>query len=167
MKLPLSSNQLKAILGESFVASLAATVGVLLLDLPIWAVFIGWIAFFTRGITATNGAINLVCVLAGLGIGIAAATANIYLEPHLGRFTVTLTVLAVTFVVLTFQALPTFNNLLGFFLGLVCYFASGLPPTFESYLALAVATALGILAGLLASLVKVRFTGGVKPQAGH
>ena len=59
--------------------------------------FIGWIAFFTRGVTARHGLINLACVLAGLAIGMLAGAAGAAL------------------VVLSLGLLPEFNNLFGFF----------------------------------------------------
>ena len=36
------------------------------LSLPVWAMFIGWVAFFTRGLTARSGAVNAACVALGL-----------------------------------------------------------------------------------------------------
>lgn len=59
---------LKVVLGESAVASTAATL-VLLLELPVWAMFVGWIAFFTRGLNVRSGLINLLCVLIGMALG--------------------------------------------------------------------------------------------------
>ncbi|MCY1423308.1 hypothetical protein D9M71_390170 [compost metagenome] len=150
----MSMNHFKAIFGESVVACLAATLCALLIDVPVWAMFIGWIAFFTRGITARDGAINLACVLIGLAIGIAAGAAGAALAPSLGAWSITPLVLLVTLVVLSLQVLPVINNVLAFFLGLVCYFASHLPPALDTFIELATASALGVIAGLLASLVK-------------
>ncbi len=146
-------NTFKAILGESIVASIAATISLLILDVPIWATFLGWIAFFTRGITPRDGMINLACVLSGLAIGIAAALVAGVVTPYLGELTLPLIVLAATFVILSMRLLPTINNLLACFLGLVCFFASTLPPQFASFIELSAALSLGVLAGLLASLV--------------
>ncbi|MCY1307789.1 hypothetical protein D9M70_577450 [compost metagenome] len=79
--------------------------------------------------------------------------------------TITPVALVVTLVVLSLRLLPVFNNLQGFFLGVVCYFASQLPPTFGAFVELAMALALGVFAGLLASLVQKRW-GGQKRQTG-
>ncbi|MNC36704.1 hypothetical protein D3C75_852400 [compost metagenome] len=151
-------NHCKAILGESLLACLAATICALVIDVPVSAMFIGWIAFFTRGITARDGAINLVCVLIGLVIGIAAGSASAMLAPYLGAFTITPVALSVTLVVLSLRLLPVINNLLGLFLGVVCYFASHLPATLDTFVELSIASALGVIAGLLASLVQKRWS---------
>ena len=145
-------NTFKAILGESIVASIAATISLLILDVPIWATFLGWIAFFTRGITPRDGMINLACVISGLIIGIATAQLAVVMTPYLGELTLPLVVLAATFVILSMRSLPIINNVLAFFLGLVCYFASSLPPQVASFIELSAALALGVLAALLASL---------------
>lgn len=155
----MNMNQFKAIFGESIVACLSATLCALLIDVPVWAMFIGWIAFFTRGITARDGAINMVCVFIGLAIGITAGGAGAALEPVLGAWSITPVVLVVTLIVLSLQVLPVINNVLAFFLGLVCYFASHLPPTLDTFVELATASALGVIAGLMASLVKRRWSG--------
>lgn len=157
MSQSMSMNQFKAIFGESIVACLAATTCALLVEAPAWAMFIGWIAFFTRGITACDGAINLACVLIGLAIGIAAGMAGVALAPHLGAWSITPLVLVVTLVVLSLQVLPLINNVLASFLGLVGYFASQLPATFDTFVQLSTASTLGAIAGLLASLVKKHY----------
>ncbi|MNG33500.1 hypothetical protein D3C84_1197690 [compost metagenome] len=71
----------------------------------------------------------------------------------------------VTLLVLSLRQLPVFNNLQAFFLGLVCYFASHLPPALDTFVELAMALALGVFAGLLASLVQKRW-GGPRRQTG-
>lgn len=152
-------NTFKAILGESIVASIAATISLLILDVPIWATFLGWIAFFTRGITPRDGMINLACVLSGLAIGIAAALVADVMTPYLGELTLPLVVLAATFAILSMRLLPVINNLLACFLGLVCFFASALPPQFASFIELSAALILGVIAGLLASLVAKHWGG--------
>ncbi|WP_218277730.1 MULTISPECIES: DUF1097 domain-containing protein [Pseudomonas] len=149
MRHTLRLNTLKAILGESVLACVAATLCVLL-RIPVSAMFIGWIAFFTRGITARDGLINLGCMLIGLAIGIASEL----LAPHLGALTITPVALLVTVVVLSLRGLPVFNNLLSLFLGVVSFFASHLATTLATFLELSLACALGVLAGLLASRVQ-------------
>lgn len=51
-------------------ASLAAA-SALAFSLPVWAMFVGWIAFFTRGLTTRSTIENLGCVWLGLGVGSA------------------------------------------------------------------------------------------------
>ena len=155
----MNMNQFKAIFGESIVACIAATLCALLIDVPVWAMFIGWIAFFTRGITVRDWAINMICVFIGLAIGITAGLAGAALEPALGVWSITPVVLMVTMVVLCLQVVPVINNVLAFFLGLVCFFASHLPPTLDTFFELGTASAIGVSAGLMASLVKKYYSG--------
>jgi hypothetical protein len=155
----ISLNQFKAVFGESIVASIAATLCATLLNVPVWAMFIGWIAFFTRGVSTRDCAINMTCVLIGLGIGITAGLAGRALEPALGVWSITLVVLMATMVVLSLQVLPVINNVLAFFLGLVCFFASHLPPSLDTFVELGTASALGVCAGLMASLIKKYYSG--------
>ncbi|WP_394843184.1 DUF1097 domain-containing protein [Pendulispora brunnea] len=149
----MASAQWKITVGESLVASAAATVSFVLLDLPVWAMFIGWIAFFTRGVDFRHGAINFACVLVGLACGMGAAVGLHALGPHLGPWTISVVVFSVAMVVVSLRLVPVFNNLLGFFLGLVSYFASHLPPSAETFAKLGVAAAVGSIAGWLASRV--------------
>ena len=150
------SPYLKVVVGESMVASSAATLSALVLEVPIWAMFVGWIAYFTRGLTLRDGAINLVCVLMGIVLGIGAAHALSLLAPHLGAFAISAVVFAITVIALSLAKAPVVNNLLGFFLGLVAYFASHLPPSLSTFAELAIAAAVGAIAAFLAHALQKR-----------
>lgn len=141
---------LKIVLGESVVASSAATLSALMLEVPVWAMFVGWLAFFTRGLNLRHGLVNLACVLIGVGLGIGAAHTLDELGQHLGAYALTVVVFAITGIALTLAKAPVFNNLLGFFLGLVAYFASHLPPSLGTLLQLGLAAAVGTAAALVA-----------------
>lgn len=154
---------LSTVLAESVIASSAATFSLLVLELPVWAMFVGWIAYFTRGLNWRNGLINLACVLIGLAMGVGAAHLLAWTGPVLGPFAISAAVMAVTVVALSLAKLPVFNNVLGFFLGLVAYFASHLPPTPTSFAQLGVAAAIGTLAGFLAHALARRAS--AKPAA--
>lgn len=45
---------LRMTVAESLVTA-AAAAAVLLLGLPLWAMFVGWISYYTRGVTAATG----------------------------------------------------------------------------------------------------------------
>lgn len=145
------ASQLTITVGESIIAALAATLSALVLELPVWAMFVGWISYFTRGLTLRHGVVNLACVLAGIALGIAAGASMQALSPQLGAATLTLVVFAVALVVLSLRHVPVFNNLLGFFLGLVAYFASHQPPAWTSFVDLGLATGIGTAAAFLAA----------------
>lgn len=128
-------------------ASLAAA-SALAADLPVWAMFIGWIAFFTRGLTTRSTLENLGCVWLGLAIGALATAAIGMLAPQLGLpVALPLVVFVVALVVVALRGLPVLNNLLGYFLGLVAWFAAHLEPGFEHVAQLAGASAMGAIAG--------------------
>lgn len=148
--------RVKVTLGESTVAALAATASAMLFEVPVWAMFVGWIGYFTRGPTLRQGAINFACVLVGIAVGLAAGAAMQGLAPQLGVFTLPVVVFAVATVVLSLRHLPVFNNLLCFFLGLVAYFASHLAPGWDAFAELGVAAGVGTAAAGLASLLHQR-----------
>lgn len=154
------ATHLKVVLGESAVASSAATLCVAVFEVPVWAMFIGWISFFTRGANFRHGLVNLACVLGGVTLGIGAASLLSLLTPHLEVFAVGAVVFAITVVTLSLAKAPVFNNLLGFFLGLVAYFASHQPPSFAAFGSLALAAALGTTAAFLAHSLQKRLQQG-------
>lgn len=150
------STSLKVVIGESVIASLAATLSVLVFDIPVWAMFIGWISFFTRGLTFRHGGINLACVMIGVALGIAAAHALAGLTPVLGRYAISAVVFGVTVIALSLARMPVFNNLLGIFLGLVGFFALHSPPSLSTFGVLALAATLGATAAFLAHALQHR-----------
>lgn len=128
-------------------ASLAAATS-LALSLPVWAMFVGWIAFFSRGLTTRSTFENLGCVWLGLCIGALAALGISLLAPTLGfGLALPTVVFAVALIVVALRGLPVLNNLLGYFLGLVAWFASHLEPSLGGLVLLASASAIGSLAG--------------------
>ncbi len=144
------STRLKVVLGESVVASSAATLSVMAFEVPVWAMFVGWISFFTRGLNLKAGAVNLICVLTGVVMGIGAAHAMAALTPVMGGYAISVVVFAITVIALSLAKAPVFNNLLGFFLGLVAYFASHQPPSFTAFWMLGLAATLGTTAAFIA-----------------
>ncbi|CUR48261.1 DUF1097 domain-containing protein [Alloalcanivorax xenomutans] len=144
------SDHLKIVIGESVIASSAATLSVMAFEVPVWAMFVGWISFFTRGLNLKQGVINLACVLIGVALGIGAAQVMAVLTPLLGSYAISAVVFAVTVIALSLAKAPVFNNLLGFFLGLVAYFASHQPPSVMAFGILALAATLGAAAAFAA-----------------
>lgn len=137
-------------MGESIIASSFATMSVIVFDVPVWAMFVGWISFFTRGVNFKQGLINLACVMIGVMLGIGAAHALGALTPILDRYAISVVVFAITIVALSLAKAPVFNNLLSIFLGLVAYFALHLPQSIVTLEVLALATTLGATAAFLA-----------------
>ena len=153
MRRSVSMSPIKAIVGESVLACLIASFCALLIDVPVWAMFIGWITFFTGGYTAREGGGSWGCAVGGLTIGALAGLASEHMASCLGTLTVIPVALVVTLLVLSLKWLPVFNNVLGYFLGTVCYFASRLPPSLATWADLAIALSLGVVGGFLASVM--------------
>ncbi|MGH8842920.1 MAG: DUF1097 domain-containing protein [Advenella sp.] len=144
------STHIKVVIGESLIASSAATLSVLTFEVPIWTMFVGWISFFTRGLNLRQGIVNLACVLIGVMLGIAAAHAQATLTPYLGTYAISAVVFAITIIALSLAKAPAVNNLPAVFLGLVAYFALHQPPSMSTFGMLTLATTLGAIAAFLA-----------------
>ena len=59
----------------TLIAAVAAALGTAAMEsvaLPVWAMFVGWVAFFTGGLNARDSVITLSCVLLGIAFGIGA-----------------------------------------------------------------------------------------------
>jgi hypothetical protein len=137
-------------------ASLAAAAN-LALSLPVWVMFVGWIAFFSRGLTTRSTFENLGCVWLGLGIGALAALSIPQLAPSLGLgLALPAVVFAVALVVVALRGLPVLNNLLAYFLGLVTWFAGHQEPSLGGLALLASASAIGSIAGWISHYLPPR-----------
>ncbi|MFG1278561.1 DUF1097 domain-containing protein [Xanthobacter autotrophicus] len=128
-------------------AALAAATS-LALTLPVWAMFVGWIAFFTRVQDTRTSVENLVCIGLGMVIGLLASLAIPQMAANFGLGVgLPIVVFVVALVVVGLRGLPVLNNLLGYFLGLVARFAAHLDPSLESVVQLFTASAVGSIAG--------------------
>lgn len=144
-----------------FTAVAAATAALaagssLLLSLPVWAMFVGWVAFFSRGLTLRDGLVNLGCVLMGIVFGMGAALSIGALSPTFGLFALPIVVFVVAMVVVSLRATRTMNNIVAYFLGLIAYFAAHLAPSLESFFELGGAASLGSFAGWLSHTIQRR-----------
>lgn len=160
MRQAFAPDNLKITIAEALITALAAAVAILT-ELPIWAMFVGWIAYFTRGRDLRNGLINLGCVGIGLVLGVAAAAVLGSLGGPPSLAAQAGVVFAVALVVLSLRFLPVFDNLLGFFLGLVAWFAAHQPPGIDGFAMLGLAATLGTTAGWLAHSMQQRLTRAV------
>ncbi len=128
-------------------AALAAA-GSMTLSLPVWAMFIGWIAFFTRVHSTRTAFENLACVGLGMLIGVLASISIPQLAAIVGPgLGLPIVVFLVALVVVPLRGLPVLNNLLGYFLGLVAWFAAHPEPSLESVVQLFAASVVGSFAG--------------------
>jgi len=137
----------------AFVAALAASLS-LMLAAPPWAMFMGWVAYFTRKPSLAEGLRTFACILAGLSLGAWATMAVGALGPALGSLVLPAVVFATGFAVIATRGLPLLNNLLGYFIGLITFFAAHPEPTLGSIGELAGATGLGSIAGWAAQAIE-------------
>ncbi|WP_017957201.1 DUF1097 domain-containing protein [Rhizobium leguminosarum] len=126
----------------------------LLLTLPPWVMFMGWVAYFTRRPSAAEGFQSWVCTVLGLCVGAAAVLAVPLLAPTLGSVAFPVVVLCVALTVISTRGLPVLSNLLGYFIGLITFFAAHLEPEFSSIAKLGSATAIGSIAGWVVQTVE-------------
>jgi len=158
------SHRMRRVLLSSGITSIAAvsagvaTVLSAALALPVWAMFIGWVAFYTRGVSARDGAINVICVVLGITVGMAATLALGVVGPSLGALALPSVVFVVAVVVVSLRAAPVVNNGLCYFLGLIAFFASHLQPSLLAVMELGSASALGSLAGWIAHYLQRRMS---------
>lgn len=134
------------------IAALAAFVALLLGWAP-WIMFMGWVAYFTRP-TPSDGLQTYICVVVGLALGAVAVLSAAALAPGLGAAALPIVVFAIACIVIGTRGLPIMNNLLGYFLGLITFFAAHMNPTAASIGALAAAIAIGFAAGILSQRIQ-------------
>ncbi|GLK80092.1 DUF1097 domain-containing protein [Methylopila turkensis] len=124
-----------------------------------WAMFVGWVAYFTRPISAAEGLKTGLCVWLGITLGAGAALALGALTPTLGQASIIPVVFVAASIVLAFRSTPPFENVLAWFLGLITFFASHLAPSLLSIAELCAAASLGIAAGWAAQRLQAKVSG--------
>lgn len=152
---PLQPRNLTITVVEALVTA-AAAAAALLAGLPLWVMFVGWISYYTRGVTNRDGLLNLAGVFIGLLIGLGAALLLGQFGPEPTLLERVGLIFGVAMVVLSLRFLPKVNNLLAFFLGLVTFFAAHAEPALASLIPLAAAAAIGAAGGAIAHALQLR-----------
>jgi hypothetical protein len=129
----------------AIVAAIAATTSASL-GWPVWAMFMGWVAFFTRGHSAKEGLFSYLCLAAGVVMGTAAVMAVGALVPQIGPLAFGIVVFAVAMIVVSLRIAGPMNNIPAYFLGLITFFAAHVKPGLIEVLELLAVSALGSLA---------------------
>lgn len=137
------------------IAALAATTSAGL-GWPVWAMFIGWVAFFTGGHSGKGALRSYGCVVIGLSLGAIAALVVGTLMPMIDYFAFGLVVFVVAILVVSLRAAPFLNNIPAYFLGLIAFFAAHLPPSLLSVIELAAVSGLGMVAAWAAHRLQQR-----------
>jgi hypothetical protein len=122
-----------------------------LIAVPPWAMFMGWVAYYTRGHSGRDGLVNYACLALGIGLGLIAVMAVGALAPSFGTFALPVVVLLVATLVVSLRAVPVVSNIPAYFLGLVTVFAAHIQPTVYAMAELGSAGAIGSFAAWFAS----------------
>jgi hypothetical protein len=145
---------MKNLLASAIVALVAAVSSVICarLQIPVWVMFIGWIAFVAGGMSAKTAPPTFVCAIFGVLLGfigaviIANGTASLG-----GDFALLAGVFVIVLAALLAQGLPFANLVICYFIGMTTFFASGLPPQLSTGLVLAAGLFAGVASGLIAT----------------
>jgi hypothetical protein len=123
-----------------------------------WIMFMGWVAFFTRP-TVTSGLQTFACVAIGIALGAVATVTAGALAESFGPAALPIVVFAIACIVIAARGLPIFNNLLGYFIGLITFFAAHQEPAAATIGTLAAATAIGFAAGIVSQRLQSAIAG--------
>lgn len=131
------------------IAAVAATSSASL-GWPVWAMFMGWVAFFTRGHSARDATYSYLCLASGIVMGVAAVLAVGALLPLIGPFAFGAVVFVVAMVVVSLRIAAPLNNIPAYFLGLITFFAAHMEPSILAVSELLSVSGLGSFAAWLA-----------------
>ncbi|MEG3629633.1 DUF1097 domain-containing protein [Streptomyces poriticola] len=149
-------------IGFTLIAAAVASVAVFLValaGLPPWAMFVGWVTWFTRPASVRQGAYSVVCLWCGLALAVAAQLSIASLAPVVGQAALPITVFAVATLVVGLRSAPVLDNPVAWFLGLIGSFALHASDRLEGTIVLVEATGIGAAAALLCGQLQRRLTG--------
>ncbi|CAE6754037.1 hypothetical protein R70006_03167 [Paraburkholderia domus] len=129
----------------SLVAAVAAQASAVM-SLPVWMMFIGWTAFGSGRGNVRAGVAAIGCLFVGYLLGMAGLLGVGYLGPAMGALALPVVVFLLVVVAMLAQLTPL-DSIVGYFLGMTAYFASGLKPDATTFFSLATAGLIGGAAG--------------------
>ncbi|MGH1352292.1 MAG: DUF1097 domain-containing protein [Methyloligellaceae bacterium] len=138
--------------GTTLIASIGASIAAVAtagIGWPVWAMFIGWVAFFTGPQTPIGALRSYLCVAMGIAIGNIAALGLSQILPSLGFYAFAPVVFIVAVLVLTLRAIPFANIIPAYFLGLIAFFAAHITPGLYSFIETALVCTLGGITALI------------------
>jgi Protein of unknown function (DUF1097) len=155
---------MKNVLTSAVVALVAAVSSVVCarLQIPVWVMFIGWIAFVAGGMSQKTASPTFVCAVFGVLLGFVGAA---IIGGSAGSLGSDLALLVGVFVIvlaaLLAQGLPFANLVICYFIGMTTFFASGLAPQLST----AVVLTAGLFAGVASGLIATKLAGLVARMA--
>jgi hypothetical protein len=133
-------------------AFLSETVG-----LPAWAMFVGWVAWFTRPASALHGVHAVISLWAGMLLAVAGHFIVAFLSPSIGVAALPVAVFVLACVAVGMRTTPVLDNMLAWFVGLVAFFALHPENILTGLLTLIAASAVGAGAGYACQRLQQRF----------
>ncbi|AXK31854.1 DUF1097 domain-containing protein [Streptomyces armeniacus] len=135
----------------------AAAFGSAALGLQPWAMFAGWVAWFTRPASARLGVHAVVCLWLGMVLAVVGHLIVEAASPFAGDLALPLAVAVLATVAVGLRTTPVLDNMLAWFLGLVAFFAAEPENVLTGLLTLFAATGLGACAGFACGRLQHRF----------
>lgn len=157
---------MKNTLGLAVVALVAAVSSVICarLQVPVWTMFIGWIAFVAGGMSSKTAPPTYACAVGGVLLGFLGAFIIGNATAALGSdVALLLGVFVIVFAALLAQGLPFANLVICYFIGMTTFFASNLPPQLSTLLLLGAGLLAGVVSGLVAVTISGRITRAAAP----
>lgn len=144
---------MKNFIAASVTALIAAISSVLCarLQIPVWVMFIGWIAFVAGGMKVSAALPAFICSVLGVLLGFAGAAIISGAGGALGAdLSLLVGVFVIVLAALLAQGLPFANLVICYFVGMTTFFASGLPIEMSTAGTLVAGLFAGVASGTLA-----------------
>jgi Protein of unknown function (DUF1097) len=129
------------------------------LTLEVWAMFAGFIAWFTRPTSSLEGVWAMTCLWLGIGLAAVSHLTTGALIPAMGSLALPAVVFLVALIVVGLRTTSVVNNMLAWFLGMVTCFATESDPAREVLLHLTAATSIGGFSGWICQQMNRRWAG--------
>ncbi len=140
------------------VVAAAAAFTTLSLSLLPWAMFVGWVAWFTRPADTRQAVQAVLCTWLGMALAMIGEVVVGALAPSIGvTAALPIGVFLLALVVVGLRTTPVVGNMLAWFVGLVAYFAAEPEHPLPGIATLVAASAIGALAAFTCQALQRRF----------
>lgn len=142
------------------IAAVIAAVAALLsesLGVHAWAMFVGWVAWFTRPASVTQGLHSMLSLWAGMLLAAGGHFIVAFLSSHIGMAALPVAVFVLACVAVGMRTTPPLNNMIAWFLGLIAFFALESDNVLTGLLTLVAASVIGGAAGYACQRLQGRF----------
>jgi Protein of unknown function (DUF1097) len=125
--------------------------------LHAWAMFVGWVAWFTRPTSALHGVHAVISLWAGMVLAVVGHFIVAFLSPAIGVAALPAAVFVLASVAVGMRTTPVLNNMLAWFVGLVAFFALHPEHILTGLFTLIAASTVGAGAGYACQRLQQRF----------